>query len=85
MNVASCLVNLTVAVGVVRLAWLHLQETVALGHYIYCRTVAERSEKFAVAACFSARGTYMTPFWWHSKVLDSAKHKTISGWICSRH
>ena len=48
----SCLVKLTVAVGVVRLAWLHLQETVALGNDIQCRTVAERSEKFAVAACF---------------------------------
>jgi len=34
MNVTSCLVNLTLAVGVVRLAWLHLQETVALGNYI---------------------------------------------------
>jgi len=61
MNVTSCLVNLTLAVGAVRLAWLHLQETVALGNYMKCRTVAERSEKFAVAACFSARGIYMTP------------------------
>lgn len=34
MNVTSCLVNLTLAVGLVRLAWLHLQETVALGYYI---------------------------------------------------
>jgi len=83
--VTSCLVNLTLAVGIVRLAWLHLEETLALGNYIKCRTVAERSEKFAVAACFSARGMYMTPFWWHSKVSDSAKRKTISGLICSRH
>lgn len=29
----SCLVNLNLAEGVVRLAWLHLQETVALGNY----------------------------------------------------
>jgi hypothetical protein len=33
MNVTSCLVNLNLAEGVVRLAWLHLQETVALGNY----------------------------------------------------
>jgi len=85
MNLTSCLVNLTLDVGVVRLAWLHVEETVALGNYSKCRTVAERSEKFAVAACFSARGIHMTPFWWHSEVSDSAEHKTISSWIYNRH